>query len=221
MLCTYFNKPKSPHELNQEIPFALSSIIMKLLAKSPDERYQSIYGLKNDLARCCQQWREAGKIELFTLGQADIPHRLQFQSKLFGREEETAVLIDAFNKVCQGSIESVIISGYPGIGKTALVQEFAKYIASGQGQFICGCYRQFQEDIPYIGIIQAIQDLIRQILAEPKQKIKRWGNRIQQVLGINGGIMTDIIPELKLISGEFPSVREIPPRESENRFSSI
>ncbi|MGI6629778.1 MAG: AAA family ATPase [Bacillota bacterium] len=214
-------KPKSPHELNQEIPFALSSIIMKLLAKSPDERYQSIYGLKNDLARCCQQWREAGKIELFTLGQADIPHRLQFQSKLFGREEETAVLIDAFNKVCQGSIESVIISGYPGIGKTALVQEFAKYIASGQGQFICGCYRQFQEDIPYIGIIQAIQDLIRQILAEPKQKIKRWGNRIQQVLGINGGIMTDIIPELKLISGEFPSVREIPPRESENRFFQV
>ena len=161
-------KPKSPHELNQEIPFALSSIIMKLLAKSPDERYQSIYGLKNDLARCCQQWREAGKIELFTLGQADIPHRLQFQSKLFGREEETAVLIDAFNKVCLGSIESVIISGYQ--YKKLHWWEFAKYCFRS-GQFICGCYNSFRR-ISHISVLSRLFRIDPAILAEPKQKIK-------------------------------------------------
>lgn len=211
-------QPEPPESLNAEVPPVLSDIIMKLLAKSPDDRYQSVVGLRADLQKCYRQWQEKRLNESFTLGKADIRKHLRFHNGLMGREKEIELLKNALNNVCQGNIETVFISGYPGVGKTSLVNELENHVVSISGQFVRGCYEQFQRDIPYLGIIRIIRDLIRQILSKRQDEIANWKDRINKVLGINGGVIAEVIPEIRMITGEFPPVQALPPKETDNRF---
>ena len=142
---------------------------------------------------------------------------LRFHNGLMGRKE-IELLKNALNNVCQGNIETVFISGYPGVGKTSLVNELENHVVSISGQFVRGRYEQFQRDIPYFGIIRIIRDLIRQILSKRQDEIANWKDRINKVLGINGGVIAEVIPEIRMITGEFPPVQALPPKETDNRF---
>ncbi|MCT7950561.1 AAA family ATPase [Ancylothrix sp. C2] len=213
--------PKPPHLLNPEIPDVISEIIMKLLEKNPEDRYQTASGIKADLEKCLAQLQLAKKIENFPLGREDASGQLLIPQKLYGREAEVAELIAAFQRVCQGAGETLLISGYSGIGKSALVNEIHKPIVGQRGYFIAGKFDQFKRDIPYDSLIQAFQNLMQQLLAESAEKLKIWKERILLALGNNGQVIIEVIPEVELIIGKQPEVPILGPAESQNRFHRV
>ncbi|MEM9543372.1 MAG: serine/threonine-protein kinase PknK, partial [Cyanobacteria bacterium P01_E01_bin.42] len=219
--CHIAKTPISPHQINPAIPTTISEIVMKLLAKTAEERYQSPQGLKADLEECLKQWQKTGQIENFTPGTLDRVGRFLIPQKLYGREREVATLLEAFDRVSMGSAELMLVSGYSGVGKTVVVQEIYKPITRQRGYFIAGKFDQFQRDIPYAAIIQAFQELIRQILTESSQKIEEWKTNLQTALKQNGRVVTEVIPELELILGEQPEIPQLGAAESQNRFNQV
>jgi len=228
--CHIAQQPLLPHQLITEIPVAVSSIIIKLLAKTPEERYQSAWGIKADLETCLNQLKTQGQIFLFSLGSQDIAEKFNIPKKLYGREQEVTQLLTAFEQVAnppesesiQGrhpGVGMVLISGYSGIGKSALVHEIHKPITRQRGQFISGKFDQLQRDIPYSAISQAFQDLMRELLSEPDITLQTWKQRILDALGNNGQIIIEVIPELEKIIGQQPVVEQLGATESQNRFN--
>jgi len=135
--------PVPPHIRNSEIPQTISNIIMKLLAKTPEERYQSAWGIKADLETCLHQLQETGEIADFILGRQDISSQFQIPDRLYGRSAEVETLLTAFQRVRQGSCEMMLVKGYSGIGKSTLVQEISKQIAREGGVFYYWQIRSF------------------------------------------------------------------------------
>ncbi len=220
--CHIAKSPLSPTKLNSDIPQMLSDIIMKLLSKVAEQRYQSALGLQFDLERCLKQLETTREIQSFVLGEQDISERFQIPQKLYGRELEIAKLLQAFERVVsQGKPEIVFVSGYAGVGKSSLVKEIHKPIVRERGIFICGKFDQYKRDIPYSTIVQAFQTLARQILTQPEDKLNTWKKRIQAALGNNGRLITDVIPEVELIVGEQSPIPELGPAESQNRFNLV
>ncbi|ABG52902.1 serine/threonine protein kinase [Trichodesmium erythraeum IMS101] len=217
--CHIAQQPLPPHKLNPNIPNSLSNIIIKLLAKSPEERYQNALGIEADLKKCLSQLESLGKISEFTLGSQDISKKFHISQKLYGREQEIAQLLNTFEKVTQGTTEMILISGYSGIGKSALVNEIHKPITQKRGQFIKGKFDQLQRDIPYSAISQAFHDLIYQLLSEAEITLKIWEKKILEAVGNNGQILIDVIPELEKIIGQQPPVEHLDRSESQNRFN--
>jgi PAS domain S-box-containing protein len=213
--------PTPPHELNPSVPAAVSAIVMKLLAKTAEERYNSAYGLKTDLETCWTQWQARGKIDGLVPGLKDFSDRFQIPQKLYGREPEIAILLAAFDRVSQGATEIMLVSGYSGIGKSALVNEVHKPIVRQRGYFIAGKFDQFKRNIPHSAIIQALQELVRQLLTESEPQIAAWKEKLLRALGANGQVIIEVIPEIELIIGRQPAVPELPPAESQNRFNLI
>lgn len=203
---------------NREIPQAVSDIVMKLLAKTAEERYQSAYGLKADLEQCLSQLQQTGQISNFIPGQRDKSGQFLIPQKLYGREMQVATLMEAFNRVSTGTAELMLVSGYSGIGKSCLVSEVHKPIVRARGYFIAGKFDQFKRNIPYAALIQAFQELIRQLLTESSEKINGWRQKIFNALGQNVRVITDVIPELELIVGVQPEVAQLGATESQNRF---
>ncbi|MCB0037929.1 MAG: AAA family ATPase, partial [Anaerolineales bacterium] len=189
-----------------------------LLSKNAEDRYQSAYGLKHDLERCLEQWQTAGQIEPFALGKQDVSSRFQIPQKLYGREKEMDILQTAFERVTRGSSEIALVSGHPGVGKSALVREMYKPITRERGYFITGKFEQFQRDNPYASILQAFRDLIRQLLTESQEEIEVWRRKLLSALGPNGRLIIDIISEVELIIGPQPPITELAPTEAQNRF---
>ncbi|MDJ0690898.1 MAG: trifunctional serine/threonine-protein kinase/ATP-binding protein/sensor histidine kinase [Xenococcaceae cyanobacterium MO_188.B32] len=214
-------QPVPPHQLKAEIPEAVSSIVMKLLAKNAEDRYQSATGLKIDLENCLSQWRIKGKIENFPLAQKDKGNRLLLPQKLYGRKAEVAALLNAFERIKIGKVELVLVSGYSGIGKTSVINEIHKPIVKEKGYFISGKFDQFKRNIPYSALIEAFKTLIEQLLTESSQKLAIWREKLLKALGINGKIIIDVIPEIKLIIGEQPDVPQLGATEAENRFNRV
>jgi serine/threonine protein kinase len=168
--CHIAKTPQSPHELNPNIPAVISKIILKLLAKTAEERYQSALGLKADLQKCLTQFESTGDIADFELGQFDISDKFQIPQKLYGRENETETYLNTFERVStKGEAEMILIAGYSGIGKSALVQEIYKPLTKKQGYLISGKFEQFQRNIPYSAIVNAFSELVRQMLTERKK----------------------------------------------------
>jgi predicted ATPase/serine phosphatase RsbU (regulator of sigma subunit) len=213
--------PAPPEQRQPGIPPALARIVLKLLAKPAEERYQSAFGLRADLQECLRQLEAAGTIADFPLGRHDISERFQLPQTLYGRERELAVLLAAFAGVAEGGAAMLAVTGSSGIGKSALVHEIHKPLVARKGYFISGKFDQLKRDIPFSAFIQAFQDLIRQILSEPAARIAGWKERLLRALGPNGGIITGVIPEVELIIGPQPAVVEVGPTEEQYRFRAV
>ena len=217
--CHIAQQPLPVHQLIPEIPLAVSKLVSKLLAKNPEDRYQSAWGIKADLEICLNQLNAKGKINQFSLGSKDISDKFLIPQKLYGREQEVNQLLTAFEKISQGATEMILISGYSGIGKSALVNEIHKPITRQRGQFISGKFDQLQRDIPYSAIAQVFQDLTRKLLSETEARLQTWKKEILEALGNNGQIIIDVIPYLEKIIGKQPLVEQLGKTESQNRFN--
>jgi serine/threonine protein kinase len=219
--CHIAQYPKRPDEIISSIPLMISEIISKLLAKIPEERYQNAWGIKADLESCLDQLRATGQILPFPLGNQDISDKFHIPQKLYGREQEITQLLTTFEQVSQGNIAIILVSGYSGIGKSALVNEIYKPITRQRGYFIRGKFDQLQRDIPYAAITQAFQDLTRQLLSENAATLETWKKKILAALGNSGQIIIDVIPELEKIIGKQPSIEQLGAKETQNRFNLI
>lgn len=219
--CHIAKNPPSPEQLDAAIPQPISQIVMKLLSKTVEDRYQSAYGIKADLENCLTQLQTTGEIAHFTLGQQDISARFQIPQKLYGRRRETERLMAAFDRASEGSTEMILVAGYSGIGKSALVNEIHKPILQRRGYFTAGKFDQFKRNIPYASLIQAFQELIWQILTESESQIEAWREKLLTALGPNGQVMIDVIPEVELIIGVQPAVPQLGSSESQNRFNLV
>ena len=218
--------PEPPHEINSDIPPVLSDIIFKLMAKDAEDRYQSALGIVHDLKACRDQFSASGRIDSFEIGQKDISDRLQIPQKLYGREGEIETLIKGFEEVRLGACRMVLVSGPAGIGKSALVREIQNAIlknpATDQKRyFISGKFDQLKKSTPYVPLIRAFQQLIRQILAESDAQISIWKENLLEALGPNGRVMIEVIPELELIIGSQPEIPTLGPAENVNRFNYV
>jgi PAS domain S-box-containing protein len=219
--CHIATPPIPPHELNATIPQPVSDLILKLMAKNAEDRYQSAWGIKADLERCAQQLAEMGQINAISLGLQDVSEQFRIPQKLYGREAEIAALWVAFDRVAGSKAvrEMMLVSGYAGVGKTALVQELFKPITAKHGYFIWGKFDQFRRNIPYSAIVDALQKLVQQLLGEPNEQVEVWRSRLLTALGSNGQIIIDVIPEVEFIIGKQPPVPEVGATEAQNRFN--
>ncbi|MDY7006468.1 MAG: AAA family ATPase [Cyanobacteriota bacterium] len=215
-------RPISPSEIDPLIPPIISEIVMKLMAKNAEDRYQSAYGIKVDLENCLEQLKSTGNIEVFPLANQDISNRFQIPQKLYGREKEIAKLLEAFERVAEtGKIELMLVAGYSGIGKSCLVQELYKPITARRGYFISGKFDQFKRNIPYSAIVAAFRGLIGQLLSESQAQLQVWQKKLLKALGKNGQIIIDVIPEVELIIGKQPPVPTLGTNEAQNRFNLV
>ncbi|EAZ88406.1 ATP-binding protein, partial [Crocosphaera chwakensis] len=217
--CHLAQQPPPINQLIPDLPLAVLNIIGKLLAKTPEERYQSAWGIKADLEICLNQLKSLGEITSFPLATQDIAEKFQIPHKLYGRELEVNKLLTIFDEVSQGNTQMLLISGYSGVGKSALVNEIHKPIVRQRGQFIKGKFDQFNRDIPYAAIAQAFRELIHKLLSESEIILQAWVKKILAVLGSNGQIIIEIIPELEKIIGQQPSIKQLGITESQNRFN--
>jgi PAS domain S-box-containing protein len=220
---------KIPPPLKLEIPRVVSNIVMKLMAKNAEDRYQSALGLKSDLEKCLHQWKDIGEIEYFKLGERDICDRFLIPEKLYGREKEVETLLQAFERVATANpdnstkpkSELILISGFSGIGKTAVVNEVHKPILRQRGYFIKGKFDQFNRNIPFSAFVQAFRNLMGQLLSENDEQLEEWKSKIITALAENGQVIIDVIPELELIVGKQPSVPELSGSSAQSRFNFL
>jgi PAS domain S-box-containing protein len=220
--CHIARQPVPLHDRVNAIPEVLSAIVLKLLAKNAEGRYQTAAGVEADLRYCLFEWETLGRIDRFLLGSQDASDRLLIPEKLYGREAEIQDLVAAFDRVVAGgTTEVVLISGYSGIGKSSVVNELHKVLVPPRGLFAGGKFDQYKRDIPYATLAQAFQSLVRQILGKTHEEISRWRQELLDALGTNGQLMVSLIPELALIIGEQPPVPELPPQEGQNRFQRV
>ena len=214
------HQPIPPQEHKQNLPKMLAAIILKLMAKNAENRYQSTFGLRTDLETCLRQWRNSREV-IFPLGQQDVSEQFQLPQKLYGREKEIQTLLTSFERVSQGNSELMLVTGYAGIGKSALVQEVYKPITKNRGYFIRGKFDQFQRDIPYAAFVSAFRSLVQQLLTENQTQVEIWQTKILDALGSNAQVIIDVIPEVELIIGSQPPVPELGAVESQNRFNLV
>jgi predicted ATPase/signal transduction histidine kinase len=220
--CHVARAPPPPSEIVPEIPPVLSGIVLKLLAKMAEARYQTARGLQHDLERCAADWLASGELAPFRLGEQDLSDRLEIALKLYGRDAEVDALLRTFERVVErGTPELVLVSGYSGIGKSSLIRELHRPIVRERGLFISGKFDQYQRDIPYSTFAQAFAELIEQILTESEERMTVWRDEIREALGANGRLITDIIPHVELIIGPQPAIPELPPLEAQNRFHLV
>ncbi|XZN90462.1 MAG: ATP-binding protein [Microcoleus sp.] len=278
--CHLAKVPSPPHEINSEIPKAVSDIVMKLMAKTAEERYQSARGIKADLETCLTQLKTNGEISQFTLASRDISDKFQIPQKLYGREQEVETLLAAFERVAGsqansnslptsdetiaslqspanrsfrfqptenvplesvltdfsydpgnlfpgelkpdgGRVELMLVAGYSGIGKSALVQEIYKPITEKRGYFISGKFDQFQRNIPYSAFVSSFKELVRQLLTESEAQLNLWRKKLLTAVGNNGQVIIDVIPEVEVIVGKQSAVPELGSQESQNRFNLV
>ncbi|MBU3917396.1 serine/threonine-protein kinase PknK, partial [bacterium] len=219
--CHIAINPPPPHTINPAIPEALSNIVLKLMAKAAEDRYQSMFGLKHDLQICLESITLKWTIETFVPGQKDVSDRFQIPEKLYGREEEVKSLLAAFDRVARNHKELVLVSGYSGQGKSSLVHEVHKPITEKRGYFIHGKFDQLGRSIPYASLIQAFRELVQQLLTESSEKIALWKHNILYTLHPNAQLVINVIPELELIIGSQPEVQELSVADSQNRFNRI
>jgi predicted ATPase/signal transduction histidine kinase/GAF domain-containing protein len=220
--CHIARQPLAPSEKVAGLPTQLSTIIMKLLAKTAEERYQTAGGLQADLGRCLEEWESNGRIEPFPLGARDTSDRLLIPEQLYGREREIETLLASFDRVVKHGIpELVLVSGYSGIGKSSVVNELHRVLVPPRGLYAFGKFDQYKRDIPYVTLAQAFQNLMRSLLSQKDEELSRWRDSFSEALGSNGQLIINLVPELELIVGKQPTVPELPPHEAKNRFQTV
>ena len=209
------------HEINPSIPPQLSEVISKLTLKEPEKRYQSGSGLRADLIRCRDEYLSSGTIREFPPGLHDRGRRIVFISKMVGRSQDAKDILQEYKRVTAGEFRSMFISGLSGIGKTRLIQELQKPLVKHRGYFTSGKFDQYQKNIPYSSLSQALRTLIRTFLTESDTRVAKWKRKILSALDSYGKIITDIAPELLFIIGPQPEVPALPPVEARHRFNRL
>ena len=219
--CHIAKIPVPLNQVNSAIPEMVAAIVSKLMAKNAEDRYQSAIGLKHDLQQCLTQWQETGEVLAFELGQRDVSDRFLIPEKLYGREAETQALLAAFDRVATGSSELVLVAGFSGIGKTAIVNEVHKPITRQNGYFIKGKFDQFNRNIPLSAFVQALRDLMGKLLCESDRQLAQWKAQILEAVGENGQVLIDVIPELGQIIGTQTIAPELSGSAVQNRFNVL
>ncbi|SIO48674.1 PAS domain S-box-containing protein [Bradyrhizobium erythrophlei] len=220
--CHIARKAVAPIERLENVPAPVSAIIMKLLAKTAEDRYQTAAGVDSDLRRGLAEWEARCHISAFPLGEHDTPDRLLIPEKLYGRASETGALLASFNRVvASGTPELVLVSGYSGIGKSSVVNELQKVFVSPRGLFASGKFDQYKRDIPYATLVQALQSLVRPLLSKSEAELRDWRDALKKALGTNGLLMVDLVPELKFVIGEQSPVPAFPPQDAQRRFQLV
>ncbi|MBN1208715.1 MAG: AAA family ATPase [Myxococcaceae bacterium] len=213
--------PRPPHELVPSIPPSVSAIVLKLLAKNAEDRFQGAEGLRADLARCQENLRR-GDRGVFPLGVNDQPDRLQLPQRLYGRETQISSLLQGFERLVRyGRPELFLVRGYSGVGKSSVVQELHKPVVERRGFFLSGKFDQFQRDIPYATLAQAIRGLVQHLLAGSDEELARWRERLQRAWGEDGQVLVELIPQLELVVGAQPAVPPLPSAAAQHRFNRV
>lgn len=220
--CHIARRPVPPNERVADVPGPLAAIVMKLLAKTAEQRYQTAGGVEGDLRRSLAEWESHGRIEPFPLGAYDISDRLLIPEKLYGREREIKILLASFDRVVtDGTPELVLVSGYSGIGKSSVVNELHKVLVAPHGLFASGKFDQYKRDIPYATLGQAFQSLVRSLLSQSEAELGRWRVSLSEALGPNGQLMVNLVPELELVIGKQPPVADLSSQDAKNRFQMV
>ncbi|MHC2273766.1 PAS domain S-box-containing protein [Bradyrhizobium diazoefficiens] len=220
--CHIARKPMPPRERLESVPSPVSAIIMKLLAKTPEDRYQTAGGIERDLRHCLAEWEARRRIDDFPLGLQDTPNELLIPEKLYGRDREIATLLSCFDRIIKTGVpELVLVSGYSGIGKSSVVDELHMALVPQRSLFASGKFDQYKRDIPYATLVQAFQSLVRSLLSKGDAELASWRHVLLEALGSNGRLMIDLIPELKLVIGDQPPVPELPPQQAQSRFRLV
>jgi PAS domain S-box-containing protein len=214
-------RPIPPLSLKSGMPESLSDIIIKLLSKNPESRYQSAQGLKSDLSRCLERIRSTGRIDYFPPGENDLADRFRIPDRVYGRDREIGILMAAFHRVRNGLSEVVLVKGGAGIGKTVMVKEIHRPVAGYRGLFASEKFDRLMKNMPYSALVSAFRGLLRQILAENEENLARWKNEMITALGRSARIITDMIPEAELLIGRQPEVQQVGPEMSQNRFNLL
>ena len=223
--CHIARRPVEPCERNPAIPKTVSDIVMRLLAKTPEARYQSSYGLQADLEQCIARLSATGAVEPFLLGQQDVVERFHIPQALYGRDRELGALLSAFEQIGSagelGRAALALVTGYSGVGKSTLVREMYKPITARRGYLVAGKFEQLQRMTPYSALVAAFSSLLRQLLSESEAALAAWRRQLLDAVGMNGRVVIDLIPELELILGPQPPLAELDPQESQNRFNLV
>jgi predicted ATPase/two-component sensor histidine kinase len=214
--CHVARTPLPVGDIVPGLPRPIAAIVMKLLSKSAEDRYQTAAGLERDLVRCLSSLEQEGAVDPFPLGEADIPDRLIISERLYGREEEIALLSDAFKDVAEtGRSRIWLVSGYSGIGKSAVVNELRPVLVRAHGLMACGKFDQYRRDVPYAIFAEVFRNITQRVLGTPPAERERWRNSLQGVLGDSGQVMVNLIPELETLLGKQPAIAELSPRDGE------
>ena len=220
--CHIARKPMPPSERVNGIPGPVSAIVMKLLAKTAEDRYQTAAGVEADLRSCSKKWEAHGGIDAFPLGAHDVSDKLLIPERLYGREREIETLLAAFDRVlADGMPQLVLVSGYSGVGKSSVVHELHKALVPPRGLFASGKFDQYKRDIPYATLAQALQSLVRRILGESDADLVRWRDAIEQAVGPNGQLIVNLIPEVELVIGTQPPLADVSPQDAQTRFQMV
>ena len=220
--CHIARQPAAPADRVEDIPGPVSAIVMKLLAKTAEDRYQTASGLENDLRHCLAGWQARHRIDAFPLGEHDGSDRLIMPEKLYGRAREVETLLATFDRVVKsGTPELVLVSGYSGIGKSSVVNELHKALVPRRGLFASGKFDQHKRNIPYATLAQAFQSLVRSLLSQSDAALAPWRDALVEALGPNGQLIVDLVPELRLIIGDQPPVPELEPQQMQRRFQLV
>jgi predicted ATPase/signal transduction histidine kinase len=220
--CHIARQPERPEERVKGIPKTVADIVLKLLAKNAEDRYQSAAGVLADLKRCQASWESRQGIDLFSLGESDGLDRLLIPEKLYGRETDINALLEAFGRVVHGgSMELVLVSGYSGVGKSSVVNELHKTIVSRRGLFAWGKFDQYKRDIPYATLAQSLQGLVGQILGQNDEVLTGWRNRLQDALGQNAQLVINLVPQIELVIGRQPELQDLSPQDAQTRFQAV
>lgn len=208
------------HEVDARVSPVLSAIIGKLLAKAAEDRYQSTWGILADLDT--YERTIAGEAEAeFVPGRADQSERFTVPQRLYGRESEVAAVLSTFSRVSEGSRELLLIAGYSGVGKSALIRKVYEPITAKRGYVAAGKFDQLQRNVPFSAIVRALQDLVRQLLTESEQRLEDWRQRLRAAFGANGQVIVDVIPDVELIVGPQPPASELGAMEANARFNLL
>ncbi|MBG1265601.1 ATP-binding sensor histidine kinase [Nostoc sp. WHI] len=216
-----FKIQNSKFKNGELIPQVICDIVIKLMAKNAEDRYQSALGLKHDLENCLTQVKETGKIVYFPIAQWDLCDRFIIPEKLYGREHEVQTLLAAFERVTNHQTEIMLVAGFSGIGKTAIVNEVHKPIVRQRGYFIKGKFDQFNRNIPFSAFVQAFRDLMMQLLTENDKQLQEWKSKILEAVGENGQVIIEVTPELEQIIGQQSAVPELSGNAAQNRFNLL
>ncbi len=222
MIHCHIAKKHTPLNVQSEkIPLVISRIVDKLLSTNTDNRYQSALGLIHDLHRCSTQLEAKTDIKEFQLGERDFSDKFNLSSNLYGREDDLSVLLKSYHDVKTGSAALVFVTGLSGMGKSALVNEVKKFVDQDKGFFIHGKYDQFKQNTPLSSLVDAFSQLIKRLLSESDVRKDYWKQKVLEAAGTNGKILIEVIPEVKLLIGEQPSLPELPVAEANTRFNLV